>query len=426
MGNTLSSPPRRAHRAVPIVLGFAFFMFYFLAGRQMLASPVYERDDVFFRADTERALRDITGTRQMNHGHTTGHPNFVLFHAPLGSWLGSSIKGLSVGMKTKEASQRASHMLTSSAGALTVVAFYGLLVACGLARSRACLFAAVLGFSAVHVFYAAVPETYIFSALGLTVVAWLSLRPGSSSFSWALAAVYAWSALTSNVVTIGLWALARFYHPSWMAWFKKTSLALGAVFLAMLLLSFAQKAIYPKTNLFFMPHAVAEESGWLTAERLSDAAHSSKILSQHLFVSNIVAPEPVATTVFAKPMGSIEQGTWETVAPAAPLVLLWSAFLVGSGAALCFRQFYRPGVLVALAVLGFNFAFFFIFGHDRMLYAALWTSMTVFLVAASTEFWLQRWPRLIPAVSSALVALIVGLAWHHCHFLGKLVRLIPS
>ncbi|MDB6074749.1 MAG: hypothetical protein JWO89_2389 [Verrucomicrobiaceae bacterium] len=418
LGNALMS--------VQALLFLVFVIFYHFAAQQIVRTPMYERDDVFFRADTTRALKDIAGDRTQKHVHTTGHPNFVILNQPLGSTLRDKIKRSHPGMTKPEAVRRASIFMTSVAGAATVALFGALLLANGLPRMRAGLFAAVFGCSATQMFYASTPETYIFSALGLTAVAFLASRREVSEGWWQAASVYAWSMLTTNIALVGLWALARFWQLPIKDLAVKLAKVMAVTVALTVALSLVQAAIYPDSKIFFMPSSVARETGWLDWTRLQHPIANTRVLLQHLWLSNIIGPEPVRTIMFGKPMASIEAGTWAMVAPSLPLLGLWIMLLAGAATSLFRREFYQPMILAALAVLAFNFAFFFIFGNDRMLYAALWTSTSVFVVATGVELLLKRRPGLVPVMTVLLPVLVAGMAWHNWHFLGKLAALVAD
>ena len=404
-----------------------FFAFYFNTGEKLYDTPVYDRGDVFFRADTRRAWRDMVGDRTSSHVHTSGHPNFVIFHQPVGYGLTVGIKKVFGGKKLR-ASKMASILMTASAAAGTVTLFYLLLLANGIPVVRGVLFSCVLGFSTVQVFYGAVPETYVFSALGLTAVAFLACRRDLGEPWWQLAAVYAWSALTTNIVLIGIWALVRHWQRPLLACVRKVAVSIAITIALVVALNVVQRLIYPGTVLFFHSQSVAKESSWLYWENLQEPLKHARILLQHQWISNIIAPEPVRTFPFGPdaPMASVEAGTWDMLRPAWPLFTVWCMVLVYAATSLFNRRFYTPAVLGALGVMVFNFFFFFVFGHDRMLYAALWTSISVFLVAAGCETLLQRKPAMSKPLMILLMVLIIGQAWHNWHFLGKIAALVMT
>ena len=316
----------------------------------MHGTPIYDRKDVYFRSDTRRVWRDMVGDRTRGYLHTSGHPNFVIFTQPVTFCLTPRIKKHFGGLKS-EAGKTACMLMTAAAAAGTVSFFYLLLLANGIPPARAALFSCVLGFTPVQLFYGAVPETYAFSALGLTAAAFLTCRRDIGEPWWHLAAVYAWSMLTTNIALIGIWALARHWQRPLLTWMKRVALSIAITIALMVALNVVQHLIYPGTVIFFLPQSVAMESGWLYWERLQSPLEHTRILLQHQWLSNIIAPDPVRTYPLGPdaPMGSIEAGSWDMFYPAWPLLALWCVVLAGSATALFSRRFYSPAILAATA-----------------------------------------------------------------------------
>jgi hypothetical protein len=405
---------------------FAVFMVVYLgSGMKMKDTDMYIRDDVFFRADTERALKDLMGERTQAHVHTSGHPNFIIFHQPIGYVLREIIKAEIKGTKLIDRRRLASVLVTATAGAAAATLFYSLLLALGLPKLRAAIFTSVLGFSTSHLFFASTPETYIFSALGLIWVSLLAVRNGGSSAWWQLACVYACSNLTTNIALVGIWTLVRYRNePSLKKWLFAVTISLVVTGLLMVALSCVQLFFYPQTLLFFIPSAVGRESGWLYWEHLQQPMLHTRVLLQHMGLSNIISPEPAATKPFGLAMASIESGTWEHFAPALPLHSFWLGVLLAGLAGLGRKVTQQPAVLAGIALLAFNFVFFFIFGHDRMLYCALWTANTVMIVAVGWESLIARLPKFNQALTAVLVLLVASQAWHNWAFLDKIMALV--
>jgi hypothetical protein len=396
---------------------------YRLVALQTTDSPLHVRDNVCFRSDTKRALGDLAGARLQDHNHTTGHPNFVILHQPLGNAIREAYRANDKNLKPAAARRLAGPWVTAAGGAGAVIMLF-LCLRLLLPVRRSLWFALIFATSASTVFYASVPETYIFSSLGICAMAWAALRQGKGgAFAWQAAVVYAVSNLTVNIVPAAIWSLLRFQGPRW---WKKTLAAFLVSGAALVVLSLLQRAIYPQTSLFFLPGSVSREAGWLTWEHLSTPWHTLRILLQHLFLTNIVAPEPVVVEVLGLPMASVEAGNWAMLKPSFPLLALWILVLAAAAWGLRQRASWTPALLAAAAVLAFNLCFFSVFGHDRMLYAALWTPMTILLAAAGTETFLRQYPALAKIWDCALFVLCAGMAWHHWHFMGKLSALVPA
>jgi hypothetical protein len=396
---------------------------YRTAAVQTAESPLYIRDNVCFRSDTKRALGDLAGSRLQKHKNTTGHPIFVLFHQPFGNAIREIYRSMDKRLKPPAASRLAGPWVTAAAGAGAVVLLFCCLQ-CLLPARLSLWFSLIFAASASTMFYASVPETYIFSCLGICALAWVAVRQDKGGgLAWQAAVVYAVSNLTINLVPAAIWSCVRFRGAGW---WKRAFLAFLVSGAALVILSLVQRAIYPQTALFFLPGSVSREAGWLTWEHLSTPWQTLRILLQHLFVTNIIAPEPVLVEVLGLPMASVEAGSWSMIQPALPLVLLWIVVLGTALWGLRHRAALTAPVLASLAVLGFNLVFFSVFGHDRMLYVALWTPMTILVVAAGTGAFLRQYPTMMGLWECLLVLLSLGMAWHHWFFLEKLTALVPQ
>ena len=406
------------------------FIVYLAAGFKLENSGIYDRggNDHFFRSDTRRAFIDIAGDRETKHWHTSAHPNFVIFHQPLAAGLQCLIKAFKHKLPKDAVMRRASIIITSAGGAAAAAMFCQLLLLRGLPRTRALLFTAVLAASTSHLFFASVPETYIFSALGIIVIMWLALRDGTKEGWWQLAALYTWSVLTSNLVTIGIWALIRHRAAGLRGMVLRVTTSLAITACALLLLNGLQWRVYPQSDLFFASKHDTQ-SNWLYWEHLHQPMHHAKVLLQHLGLSNIVAPDPVSAAAPVETgetphaMASIEAGTWAQFAPAWPLHGLWLLIVLGAVVSLCRPQTWNIALLGCATVLAFNFVFFFIFGHDRMLYSALWTSSSVLLIALAWEPMAKRYARIF---AIGLAVFVVCQLWHNWAFLDKIMAITAA
>ncbi len=405
-----------------------FFTFYLLAAQTLRTTPVFDRLDVFFESDSRRVWKDMVGERLGNHSHSSGHPNFVILHQPVGWSLSRLLKEWGLEVKKAEADKTAAQLMTSAGAAGVVVLFYQLLLTHPLPRHRAVLFSCVLGFSTVQMVYCAIPETYIFSALGLTAAAWLAARRRVGGVWWHVAAVYAWSALTTNIVQLGILAMAGQGCGPWRVWVRRGALTIGVSTALMIALNLAQTLIYPKSDLFFLPQSIARQTHWVAWDRLLAPVDHIRILLQHQWLTNVIAPEPVKIMNAFRPTwptASVEAGTWDMFAPAWPLFAAWCVVLAGAAAGLFTRRsMHSPLILASLAILAFYSCFFLVFGHDRFLYSALWTPTSVFLIAIGWELHLERRPAFAKALVVLMAVLITGQAWHNWHFLMKIARLV--
>lgn len=409
------------------VLALVFLTLYHHTGHKLKESEMYSRNDVFFRTDTYRALMDMVGERTGSRGRTSVHPIFVMSHQPVGELL-TDYHRTKPGMKKAEAIRLASIAMTAAAGTGTVLFIYATLLAMGLPALRALLFAAMLGASATQMFFSSAPETYIFSSLGLAGVAYFAVRSSTGHLGFQAASVYAVGCLTSNLVPVTLWCAAR----HWQGWsglwklIRRVALALAITIGLLIVLSVIQKWIYPQAAYFFVPSSALDEVSWLYWENLKTPFTTARILLQHLWLSNIIGPEPVLQMFMGKSMASIEQGHWESFQPALALYVAWSLFLLTSASSLFSRATYTAPFLAALGCLAFNFFFHSVFGNDRMLYSADWTIYSVIAVAWGFEVFLKRVPALARASTALLALLVIAVMMHNWRFLDKILALVQN
>ena len=408
-------------RVTPLLLFACCFALYLAGSARLAATPVVDRDNVFFRSDTRRVWNDLTGPRFSDHRRTSTHPIFVLLHHPLGRGLTHAFAAL--GAERQPARQLAAALLTGAAGALAVVFGFFWLQALGVSFARAALFAALVGGSAAHWLFASIPETWIFSALSLAALALVATGREVPEWRFQLAAIYAIGVLTTNIVPVGVFALLRHARDGLGAPLRVLLRAAGsgaAALLAVIALAFVQQAVYPTTTLFFLRDTVGKEKRWIQWDHLLEhPGKTAKVLVRSLAVDAVVAPEAHTQIHDDLPMASVEEAGAEHYRSRIPVLLLWVVVLAIAARGALRPGYWTPPVLAAFAILAWNFAFHSFFGNDRFLYACDWTLFTVGVVALGFD-------RGAPAagrrgvLATALVALCVAaVALSNWRFLGE-------
>jgi hypothetical protein len=416
----------RLERLLPGLLFACCFALYLAGGARLAATPMFERDNVFFRSDTHRVFVDLTGSRSDDHRRTSTHPVFVLLHNPLGQGLARLFAA--AGSEPEAARRRASLLLTATGGALAAALGFLLLRALGVSAARAAFFAAILGASSSHWVFASIPETWIFSALGLTAAALAAVRPGAREWRFQLAAVYSIAVVTTNLVPVAILALLRgagagtsSVSAALRRGARSTALALGLTAALALL----QQAVYPTTALFFLPGSVTKETKWVKwSHWLERPGTTVKILVRHLAVDNLAAPEAANSPHDGLPMASIEEAGRPHYRSRLGVLAAWGAVLAVALRGALRRELFRPPLLAALAILGFDFAFHSFFGNDRFLYSCGWTVFTIAAVAVAFDAGAPRGGRW-GAAATALLALFLALQLaSNWRFLGELATAV--
>lgn len=412
----------RLERLLPLALFVACFALYTIGSLYLADTGMHKRDNVFFRSDTGRVFRNFTNSRKANHDRNVTHPAFVLLHNPLGRGLTFALEA--AGLEPRVARQRASSALTATAGAGAAALGFLLLRAVGVSLGTAGFFAAALGGSAAHVAFASIPETWIFSALALTLLAWTAVRAERPAWHFLLAAVYAISVLTTNLVPVAILGTLRAALRGGARPGAVLASAAGTAASALalvVLLSLAQRALYPITTLFFEPSLIAEETKWIKwSHWFEEPATTVKILVRTLVIDDVVAPAPLRTEHDGLAMASIEHAGRPQYRSRLPALAAWGLVLAIAGVGALRGALRRPPVLAALAVLAYSFAFHSVFGNDRFLYACSWTVFAVLTVAVCFDTALPRAGR---ARAAGLALLAAFLALEVASNLGFLVEL---
>ena len=399
-------------------LGLGFFALYLGFGLAFhFASPrLFYYLDQLFDADVPSRIMDLTRP-QGPHLRAQFHPLFVLLLNPLGFALRVVLRVLGV-----EASGRvAAIALCASAGAAGVAVFSVLLRGLGLASLRVVLWSLVFGLSASELFFGSVPESWIFSGLGLLVLFALGARPRPPRDGLVVAGTAAFGMAVTNLAAV-LLVRAR--------WLASEGRRVGGlarclllVLLATALLSALQSALYPGASPFYRVDPLAREDRQSFVRGFAPQALAERAggVLAHLFFFNLTAPRLLVT----------ETGTPRTIvdfpdpSPAAlrPLgaahAVLWAALLLlGARGLLRVRD---PLPLALLLWLLLQAALHLIFGTSLFLYSCQWTFTVVALAAVGTDrLGLGR------ALDVGLTALLGLQALANASFLLEILRLFAE
>ncbi|HEX2485911.1 MAG TPA: hypothetical protein VHQ66_11455 [Myxococcota bacterium] len=428
-GGASPAPARSARaragreRASVAALVLVCLALYGFGARQLADTGVYEYNDVLFRADTRRAHADLTGPRDKVGRRSSTHPAFVLLHHPLGRGLTNGLAA--AGLARPAARKVASATLTAAAGAASAVLALYVFRASGVRPLLAWAFAAVLAVSTAHWVFASVPETFIFSALGLAALTFVALQRPASEWRFQLAAVYSIAVLVSNAVPVAVFALfrhARVRPKDWRDARRSLVRAAGSTALALALvaaLGAVQQLVYPDAATA-RPTQLTRESRWVEWGRwLETPAKTAKILVRHFAVDSVLAPAAERSWNDGRPMASIEEAGRAAYRTRAVAFALWFAVL-GVALAGATRVLRRPAVLLALALVAFNAAFHSLFGNDRILYACNWTLFVLLVVACAFDAAGARARRLERPAAALLLAFLLAQLHGNARLFGEI------
>jgi hypothetical protein len=352
---------------------FAFFAgLYFGWGMALGKAGAYQYVDSLLNADHNRVIRDLVSVSG-NHDRTDAHPLFVILLNPIGLLLS---KGFGSALT-------AAVLINSVAGALCVILFFAFLRRVGVSAFPATAFAAILGFSATHIFFGSTPETWIFAATGVTLSFFLAFaRPGRTA-AFLPAGIFAVGMLTTNavpaVIAFGAGIYKRVSGKILLAKVIFFGLVVTACVAA---LSVLQKLLYPSSAVFFLPGVYRNEFSayapiiryWGKLGPGYFSARTAELIGV-LFVYNVVAPDAVVRWYSAgryclplKPFVNVDLpglGLLGLVAAA-----FWLALLVWAAYSFAKHRGNRKPILIGLLLtLAFYVAFYIVYGTTLYVYA---------------------------------------------------------
>ncbi|MBR3582121.1 MAG: hypothetical protein IKO01_01590 [Kiritimatiellae bacterium] len=283
---------RRPFRAMAglLVVFAAFFVLYFAAGSALSRTSAFAEDDILFELDTPRVIGDMTRP-QANHYRTKVHPLYVLLVNPWGA-LAAERSGSEV-----DAAVLLNSLMGAAGVALGFLFFW--LLAGRLAD--AVLLAALFGLSASQWILSAVPETPTLAVCSLLVTYILflrTLRTGRSRLpAWIPAGVFSLGVTTTNFAQTAIcFAIADFLVSRPRGW-RRSALRLVAFLSGVLAVAAAlavlQRALYPSSNLFFLPDAFREDMDFASLQVLRSPLPVAVQLFKNFAWIDFIAPDPV-------------------------------------------------------------------------------------------------------------------------------------
>ena len=336
-----------------VLLLLSFISFFLLLAIEISKTGIFTSPVNFFELDFGRVIGDLTSISG-DHYRTKVHPIFVLMFGLFGSAMKQA---------TGDAGLSAV-LLTNFVGAAGVLLSYVVFIMLCHDRLNAFLLACLYGVTNASIFFSVIPETSSFASCSLI-------------FTYAL---FLWS-LRERTIRQPLWILAGIltlgititnFAQTFICYlivccsiydFKKNPKKLvdvpifaGCTLLITGLLALLQKAIFPSSNLFFLPSSFAEEHLYASIRIFSDPLPVIGELLQNFFIINISAPNPV---VVANPNGGYSLINFSGLLRYAPLgwvsLILWLLLLLAGIYSIFFtreNQLFYKGVAFCLL---FNF-----------------------------------------------------------------------
>jgi hypothetical protein len=404
-----------------LILGGAFFIAYLGFGLVLStrAPRLFARLDLAFDADLPSRIIDLTRLEGA-HYRTQLHPLFVLLLNPLGLALRGALRALGA----PQPGRLAAIVLTSAAGAAAVALSLVLLRRWLTSAVVALLWAVMLGLTSSHLVFAALPETFMFSALSLIVVFLVVADPVRSGKARLGASVACFGMAVTNLAAVFLVRVDGARHLGWrralLAAGRLTALtvAVGALLAAL------QLSIYSRTVPFYRTTGVARDDrlSFYWPASASEGVRRLAEVAAHLLLFNVSAPRLQTEGAGTEwPKVDFPAVSWKALRPSgmahAPI---WLAVLALGGVGLSRRTPLPPPAGALLLWLVLHVLLQSVFGHSLFLYSCQWTFGVLALAALGLERWAGRSTtrrRLAVLSISVLLALQV---WSNGAFLVEL------
>lgn len=365
----------RSERLTALALGLCFGIAYYALGTGMAATGVFEhKNDLMFTADLKRGVEHLTEFGA-NHWRTRPHPLFVLLFNPTGTLL-----TMALGSQLS-----AAVAMSSTAGGVCVYTCYMILRQIQLPQLTSVLLTAILGSSAAHVCYSAIPESYIFAAASLLLL-YFALVCRAKTKWFVAASLLAMGILISNLAQACLVYFCGVGREIKIRHRVMQVARIAAIVLVLAgVLNVVQRCIYNGSGLFFHPNAVLHERKFLYfPDTAADVLSRAESLSLHVFIYSFVAPLPTITVNKTDGLPSVtfsvaNARNWRpTGALAAAIIALLLAATLWP--MIRHRLVSDPLVQAVLLCLAFNAVLHSVYGDQLFLYACNWTAGIVLLV----------------------------------------------
>ncbi len=391
-----------------LILALGFFILYLILAA-VLNHPRLDVDDIFFDADGFNYRLRLVGDSWRDFYWRSVHPSMILFFRPI-------IGIISLALKSDRL--WGAYIFVAFGGAACVYLAWLFIQSATKNSIYALLIAALLGFSASHLIFGSLLESYIFLAASLLLFFVLLVKERT------LPPLIAAAALTIGITYTN-------FAQNLIALFvvrtniKKLFQFAVSVVVLFLLFALLNNLLYPDSNpLFFVPSTLlAERQNFFPLNRLRIFA-----LLRAFFFHNVVAPTPI---LYDKDIPFIQFRFFKPEINALsrydlPIqnvaVWLWIALFVLAGILflLNLKKNSHWRISVALAgCLALNVGLHLRYGKELFLYSPNWTyALILFLGLAWKPFAARR------AFQAALLLFIVLLVWSDGVFLQNVLQIL--
>jgi hypothetical protein len=337
--------------------------------------------NIWADADSPRVFANMT-SRFSDHWRARVHPLFSL-----AAFTPTAILIASFDLSPLDAVRLVDGI---AAGIWIALLFIAMRIA-GLLRLDAGLFTILGGVSAAAVFFATIPETYVFGSLTIltmVIVVAISEHRPVSAIAYCVAVATTLSMTTSNVM-VGIFAAFREMH-----WKKAIPLLLCALAIVTLVWGI-QKAIFPSAPFFL---GVRGETAYVTVpgiERFGEVFSAfflhSMIVPRFALIANDFVPEYRDLSVQA--VSAFSGGTVYLVG-----LLAWVALLgIGVYSLVRARSKRKLVFVLACTVVG-QFALHLVYGRETVLFSLHYLPVLIILIGVGCSMFLRTLSRVLVCV----------------------------
>ncbi len=404
--------------AAGLLLAILFFSIYTFLGSRLNFENI-DTIDNFLDADNSSWMARIADPQGSALEMRGPHPFAYLIFRPLGRFL-----NLFTGSPALSAI-----LLNALTGGFTVfLAWAFIWNATDHNRAYAFLIASLLGLSTSHLFFGSVIETYIFSAAALMTFFVLLQRQGDSTEPLVIAALLTFGITITNFAQ----NLIGFFisRPRLREVFRFAALTVSVG----VLLTLLHAAMYPSSQLFFLPSDTQGEADFRISV-FNDPAWRAigrvMLLVRTMLLYTVIAPIPY---VFGQEVGGtfprfnffkIVPGTYSFSSYDGLgniLVLAWVALLLMAGLFFLWDLVRRRRMDLRLSLilcLLFNFILHLNYGYEPFLYSPDWAYALIFFVGLSLAPLAKN-----RALQAGLLVFLLLLAYNQFQFFAFILQTI--
>jgi len=393
-----------------LTLAFTFFVLYLLFA-SVLNDPRFDVDDIYFDADHfNYRLRLTTGNWQDYYWRSV-HPFMILLFRPVVDMLAFLLKGNKLW---------GAYVFAALGGASCVYLVWMFFKTATKSSVYASLLAALLGFSASHLIFGSLLESYIFLAASLLLFYVLLLKDKPLP-----------ALVTAGLATIGI--THSNFAQNVIAFFtvklniKQTVRFVASVLVFLVLLTLLNNLLYPDAHpFFFVPSTLqAEQQNLFPLNPLRVQA-----LTRAFFFHNIAAPSPIFWDKdipfiqfrFFKP--EIDELSQYDLPIQNITASMWLGLLVLAGVLFLLNIKKNPHWRLSIALMGcmaFNVALHLRYGKELFLYSPNWTyALILFLGLAWQQLHDRKW------FQTLLLLFLILLIWNNGILLQTIIGVLAG